>query len=180
MILWFTDLMNVTEEITIHRPNISTLLSRAFIRGAEAECLLSHLNSVEPSIQFTLEREKDRHLPFLDLNVSRGVQGNLKTSVYRKPTHTDKYLAFDSHHPICHKKSVGKTLLRRADCPPSSLDSKAGVRKYVSKVLKANGYTKTFLRNSQKPITTNNTLDEREPSTGFAVIRELLNPSREF
>ena len=29
MILWFTDLMNVTEEVTIHRPNVSTLLSRA-------------------------------------------------------------------------------------------------------------------------------------------------------
>ena len=72
------------------------------------ERFLSHLNSVEPSIQFILEREKDRHLPFLDLNVSRGVQGNLETSVYRKPTHTDKYLAFDSHHPICHKKSVAK------------------------------------------------------------------------
>ena len=45
------------------------------VSGNEAERLLSHLNSVEPSIQFTLEREKDRHLPFLDLNVSRGVQG---------------------------------------------------------------------------------------------------------
>ena len=33
MLLWFTDLMNVTEEVTIHRPNISTLLSSAFIRG---------------------------------------------------------------------------------------------------------------------------------------------------
>ena len=30
---WFADLMNVTEEVTIHRPNVSTLLSSAFIRG---------------------------------------------------------------------------------------------------------------------------------------------------
>ena len=33
MLLWFKDLMNVTEEVTIHRPNVSTLLSSAFIRG---------------------------------------------------------------------------------------------------------------------------------------------------
>ena len=67
------------------------------VSGSEAERLLSHLNSVEPSIQFSLEHEKDRQLPFLDLNVSRSEQGNLETSVYRKPTHTDKHLAFDSH-----------------------------------------------------------------------------------
>ena len=33
MLLWFTDLMNVTEKVTIHRPNVSTLLSSAFIGG---------------------------------------------------------------------------------------------------------------------------------------------------
>ena len=33
MLLWFTDLMNVTKEVTIHRSNILTLLSSAFIRG---------------------------------------------------------------------------------------------------------------------------------------------------
>ena len=32
-LLWFADLMNVTEEVTIHRPNVSTFLSSAFIRG---------------------------------------------------------------------------------------------------------------------------------------------------
>ena len=101
--------------------------------------------------------------------MSRGVQVNLETSVNRKPTHSAKYLFFDSHHPICHKKSVAKTSLRRADCLPSSLDSKAE-EKYVSNVLKANGYTKTFLRNCQKPVTTSNALDERQPATGFAVI----------
>ena len=102
--------------------------------------------------------------------MSWGVRGNLETIVYRKLTHTDKYLASDSHHPICHKKSVAKTLLRRANCLPSSLDSKAEGRKYVSYALKANGYTKAFLRNCQKPVTTNNSLHEREQVTGFAVI----------
>ena len=74
-----------------------------------------------------------------------------------------------NHHPICHKTSVAKTLLRRADCLPSSLDSKAEERKYVSNVLKANSYTKTFLHNCQKPVTISSTPDEGEPATGFAV-----------
>ena len=29
MLLWFIDLMNVIEEVTIHGPNVSTLLSSA-------------------------------------------------------------------------------------------------------------------------------------------------------
>ena len=33
MLLWLTDLTNVTEEVTIQRPNVSTLLSSAFVRG---------------------------------------------------------------------------------------------------------------------------------------------------
>ena len=33
LLLWFADLMNVTEEVTINRPNVSTFLSSAFIRG---------------------------------------------------------------------------------------------------------------------------------------------------
>ena len=84
--------------------------------------------------------------------------------------YTDKYLAFDSHHPIYHKKSVAKTLLRRADCLLSSLHSKAEERKYVSNVLKAKGYTKYFLHNCQKPVTTCSTPDEKEPAPGFAII----------
>ena len=33
ILLWFTDLMNVTEKVAIHRPNVSTLPSSTFIRG---------------------------------------------------------------------------------------------------------------------------------------------------
>ena len=88
-------------------------------------------------------------------------------STVNLPTPTNTSL---SHYPICHKKSVAKTLLRRADCLPSPLDSKAEERKYVSNVLKANGYTKTFFRNCQKPVTISDTFDERELATDFAVI----------
>ena len=101
--------------------------------------------------------------------MSRGVQGKLETSVYRKPTHTDKYLAFDSHHPICHKKSVAKLYL--GGLTVYQVHSILRLRRgNVSNVLKANGYTKTFLCDCQKPVTTGNALDEREPTTGFAVI----------
>ena len=96
MLHWFADLMNVTDEITIHRPNVSTLLSSIFmlydiisaVSGNEAERLLSHLNSVEPSIQFTLEREKDRHFPFLDLNVFRVIWRQVFTVNLPTPTNT--------------------------------------------------------------------------------------------
>ena len=41
----------------------------------------------------TVEREINEHLALLDLNVHRTVEGKLETDVYRKPTHTDKYLS---------------------------------------------------------------------------------------
>ena len=85
----------------------------------EVEHLLWCLNSVKPSIQFTFEQENERCLPSLDVNILRTERWNLETSVYCKPTHTDKYFGFGSHHPICHKKFVTRTLLMKAECPSS-------------------------------------------------------------
>ena len=40
----------------------------------------------------------------------------MKTDLYKKPTHTDRYLNFRSCHPISHKRGVIKTLMKRL-CP---------------------------------------------------------------
>ena len=61
------------------------------------------------------------------------------------------------------------TLFRRADCLLSSLDFTVEERNNVYDVLKANYYTKTYLRNCQKPATTSDSPEEKEPATGFAV-----------
>ena len=71
---------------------------------------LDDLNSIEQSIKFTFEVEENEKLAFLDTAITHHKDGSLTTSVYRKKTHTDKYLSFESHHPIAHKLSVVNTL----------------------------------------------------------------------
>ena len=71
------------------------------------------MNSIRPSIQFTLEKEQDNKLPFLDLLVTRTEQG-LRSSVCRKHTFTGQYLNFNSHHPYTVKKGIVRCLQHRA------------------------------------------------------------------
>ena len=71
---------------------------------------LQYLNNQQSSICFTNETEKDNKLAFLDTAVLRESDGRLTTSVYRKPKHTDQYLAYDSHHPQSVKRGIVKCL----------------------------------------------------------------------
>ena len=75
----------------------------SIVKKSLVEKLLVHLNNQHPSIVFTLEKEEEGKLPFMDAMIHR-VDGSLKTGVYRKPTHTGRYLAYTSHHPESAKR----------------------------------------------------------------------------
>ena len=86
------------------------------IKAAHKQVFLEHINSIDPHIQFTSEDSKpDGSMPFLDMLITPTEGGRLNTTAYRKPTHTDMYLKWDSHHPISSKFNVVGTLYHRAN-----------------------------------------------------------------
>ena len=74
--------------------------------------LLAHLYSRQPSVRFTTEVEHSNTIGFLNSLVHRESDGSVTTTVYRKPTHTDQYLAYDSHHPCVGTVFQSSTTLR--------------------------------------------------------------------
>ena len=120
--------------------------SHTCLKRSELKNFEQHLNSVNENIQFTHEVESEAGLAFLDTNTVRDQGGNITVTVYRKPTHTEKYLDYKSHHPTAHKRSVVNTLLRRARDIPSTEALKLAETEHVKKVLRDNNYPESFVR----------------------------------
>jgi hypothetical protein len=72
---------------------------------------LDHLSSVHQNIQFTMETERDGHLPSLDINTYRRTDVSLGHKVYRNPTHTKLHLNSSSHHHPFNKHAILSTLV---------------------------------------------------------------------
>ena len=125
--------------------------SHCCLKIAHVQDSHQHLNSINNHIQFTYEEESpDSGLAFLDTNTKRTEEGNVVISVYRKPTHTERYLDFHSHNSITHKRSVATTLLRRAMEVPSSDQGKESELLHVKSVLRDNNYPDHFIKRCEK------------------------------
>ena len=85
------------------------------IKTAHRSSFLEHINSIDPNIQFSSEdSRRDGSISFLDILITPKEDGRISTSVYRKPTHTDLNLQWDSHHTIPSKYIVVGTCYHRA------------------------------------------------------------------
>ena len=76
---------------------------------------LEHINSIDPAIKLTVEgNQGNGTIPFLDTLVMPEADNFLSITSYCKPTHTDQYLQWDSHHNLSAKYSVIGILTHRA------------------------------------------------------------------
>ena len=108
----------------------------AVIKAAHKKEFLEHINSNDHHIQFTIEDSKsDGSMPFLDMMITPKEDCRLSTTVYRKPTQTDLYVQWVSHHSISTKYSVVGTLHHRAKSICSSPQLLQQEENHLSRVL---------------------------------------------
>ena len=107
------------------------------------QTLLDHVNSMQPSIQFTMEKGGDNKLPFLDVLLTRTEQ-NFRSSVYRKPTFTGEYLNINSHNPYNVKKRIVYCLQHWAKAISSDIDAYQDVMISLRCCIAMTNYTYTY------------------------------------
>ena len=101
---------------TVNGLNPGVMSSTYFIavHKDEIDDFHEHLNRQNIDIQFTKEIEENGKIPFLDCLVTRDNNNRLNTTVYRKPTHTDRLLDQSSYNPTSHKATTIQTLIDKA------------------------------------------------------------------
>ena len=124
----------------------------ACIKDNQSNVILRTINSINDHIQFTAEEESNSCLNYLDLQIFKKEDGSLRFNIFRKPTHTDKYLDFNSDHPLVHKHSVIRALVHRAEklCDD---EFKKQEMSHISKILQINGYPMNEINRISKKVT---------------------------
>ena len=96
------------------------------------------------------KEEQDSILPFLDTLVQRNPDKTISVKVYRKPTHTNQYLNYTSHHSTSAKQSVITALFDRADNIVSGEKDKEEEKQHILAALQQNGHPKDFIMKTIK------------------------------
>ena len=129
---------------------------------AHKQAFLDHINSMDPAIKFTVKgTQENGAIPFLDTLVTPLADNSLSFQVYRKTTHTDQYLQWDSHHSLSSKCSVIGTLTKRAKVVCTNSELLQGELNHLRRALGKCNYPTWAIKRVQQKVLNNNQEDTR-------------------
>ncbi|XP_034950706.1 uncharacterized protein [Chelonus insularis] len=117
-----------------------------FLPPNEVEKILDIFNKYHDRLKFTIEREVDKKINFLELTLIRS-SNKIEFDWYQKPTATGRYLNYYSHHPKYQKLGIIKLLIDKAVllCDPRFRNKNLGI---IRESLFNNGYPKNMATGS--------------------------------
>ena len=143
----------------------------SILKRSHLENFFHHINNLHQNIKFTTEEESNGELAFLETLLKRN-NGEISVLVYRKPTHTDQYLHYSSHHQTSCKESVVSSLFNRAYSIITNKDDLHIENARIKQVLKENGYQESIINKIFRRITNNHCLPQSQQLTQATDIQE--------
>ncbi|XP_062715754.1 uncharacterized protein LOC134291688 [Aedes albopictus] len=129
-------------EITIFKKYVDDIFM-AIPQNTEQQVLVA-FNKVEPRLQFTIEAENERRLPFLDMTVIRNQDQTLATEWYAKPIASGRMLNYNSFHQPKHKINVANNFIHRV-CSLTRNKSMNEIGTIIHQHLLRNNYPKQLI-----------------------------------
>ena len=175
LVLWLPIYVWQIEEMAINTTPVPPKVWKRYVDDSFCSINSFHntLNSIDQHISFTIE-EDNNQIAFLDALVTRK-NNALIVDGYRKPTHTDRYLDFFSHHDKRHMISTAETLLYRATKLPSTKQGKETELIHVTDALRSNNYPQNVISNIlRKKSSTQRTNSIPIPEELVCIVTRLL------
>ena len=125
-----------------------------FIKNEEIENVKTILNGFHEDIKFTHEIEKEGSIAFLDVKITRKINGQFITEVHRKKTDTNIYMNWKSFSPRSWKIGTLKGLFRRAFLVCSEQSGQNKEISFLKHVFtKINGYPSRVVNDTLYKVT---------------------------
>lgn len=105
----------------------------------EADHFLQEINTLSPTLKFTIEKERQSRLVFLDTEVIKE-DGSLHFKWHKKPTNTGRYIPSNSYSPNQYKQSAIRSLIFRAHKICSKDEYFDECYNEIKSIFVANGY----------------------------------------
>ncbi|XP_049853633.1 uncharacterized protein LOC126334934 [Schistocerca gregaria] len=115
--------------------------------------LHTDINNIHKNIQFTIEKETQKQIHFLDITIKR--ENNKHTfDIFRKPTATDIIIHASSNHPQNHKLAALRHMLHRLNNIPLSKENYEKELQTIQLIATNNGYSTHIVQKLNEKIKT--------------------------
>ena len=146
----------------------------AVVKQDDVQNVFDFLNNTKySSIKFSMEKEQDGCIPFLDLKIKR-FEGSFHFSIYRKPTDTPLYIQAKSFHSKQHKKAAFEFMIQRLITIPMNETDYESEWKYILTIARLNGYNEQMCKDIM------NKKIERENLKNITSLKILEKDNKDF
>ncbi|XP_066928819.1 uncharacterized protein [Clytia hemisphaerica] len=114
------------------------------IKKCKIDDTMTRINDLDTNLKFTLERENNGSIPFLDMRIIRNNK-KLESTWYTKPTDTGLLMNFHALAPLKYKRSVVVGMLHRISRACSTRQNRDDSIKRARDILIKNQYPNQFV-----------------------------------